>query len=98
MAGHGGKRKGAGRKKGVPLKNKQALVEKLQEIPGYIDPTVYMAQLVANPETDKTLRFQAAKELAQYIVPKLKTVENIHTGEVDHRLEIIKEVITGGAK
>ena len=39
------------------------------------DPLGFMADLMLNPETDMQLRFNAAKELAQYIAPKRKAIE-----------------------
>lgn len=77
----GGKRPGAGRKKGVPNKDKRALMDRIQALfPGY-HPVVAMA-VIANDdsgEVDLSMRFQAHKEVAQYVEPKRKAVE--HTGE-----------------
>jgi len=71
----GGRRAGAGRKKGVPNKDKQPLLERLRvAFPGW-HPVVAMAQIANDPDVDLTLRFQAAKEVAKYIEPQRKAIE-----------------------
>ena len=47
-----------------------------------------MADLIVDPEADKPLKFNAAKELAQYLQAKLKSVE--HSGSLDHHVEVIQ--------
>lgn len=42
------------------------------------DPVITMALIAANPDAPDKLRFDAAKEVAPYIRPKLKQIE--HTG------------------
>ena len=66
---------------GSPNKNKQALIILLQaKYPDY-HPVLAMAE-VANDETnDLPTRFNAHKEVAQYVTPKLKAVE--HSGSID---------------
>ena len=39
------------------------------------DPLAHMARLMKNPKVDPRLRFDAAKELAQYVAPKRKALE-----------------------
>jgi hypothetical protein len=43
---------------------------------------------IKGPAVKPDLKLQAAKELAQYIEPKLKAVE--HSGEVDHTISIVE--------
>lgn len=51
MAGNGGKRKGAGRKKGVPNKDKRELIDLIQEkFPGW-HPLIAMAEMANSKET-----------------------------------------------
>jgi len=66
---------------GIPNKNKQALIALLEaRYPGY-QPVVSMAEIANDMDNDLQMRFNAHKEVAQYIVPKLKAVE--HTGNID---------------
>ena len=66
---------------GSPNKNKQALIKLLElKYPGY-NPILEMAAIATDEENDLHTRFTAHKEIAQYIVPKLKAVE--HSGNVD---------------
>jgi hypothetical protein len=39
-------------------------------------PVVEMARLANDPDADVTLRFNANKEVAKYVVPQLKAVEH----------------------
>ena len=69
------------RPEGLPNKNKQALIALLQaKYPGY-QPVVSMADIANDESNDLLMRFNAHKEIAQYIVPKLKAVE--HSGRVE---------------
>jgi hypothetical protein len=43
---------------------------------------------IVGPAAKPDLKLQAAKELAQYLEPKLKAIE--HSGEVDHAVRIIE--------
>lgn len=82
----GGKREGAGRKPGVPNKDKAALRDMVNEaFPGW-DPVLAMAK-IASTTTDKDLELAACKEVAQYIHPKLKSIE--HKGEIQKRIVIV---------
>ncbi len=66
---------------GSPNKNKQALIALLQaKYPGY-HPVMEMAAIGNDPENDLQTRFNAHKEVAQYVTPKLKAVE--HSGMVE---------------
>lgn len=62
---------GSGRKAGAITQANRALTacESLG-----VDPFAILAEF-AKTSTDKRLRFDAAKELAQYILPKLKATE-----------------------
>jgi len=63
------------RPKGTPNKNKQALIVLLEaKYPGY-HPVLEMASVANDEGADPTARFNANKEVAQYIVPKLKATE-----------------------
>lgn len=74
-------RKTGGRQKGTPNKPKQELLAKIQEqYPGY-HPVMAMAALANDEDAPDFLRFQANKEVAQYIEPKRKALEV--TGELD---------------
>ncbi len=58
--------------------------------PGY-DPLKHLAELANDPELDKALRMQASKELAQYMYPKLRSVEV--TGEDGGALQVVVRVV-----
>lgn len=72
---HGGKREGAGRKKGQPNKRSVAIQDKLKKLG--CDPIEGMARIAeqAMGEGDMQLAGSMYKELAQYIAPKRKAVE-----------------------
>lgn len=73
--------KTGGRKKGTPNKDKQELLDAIQahveEKFGTVgwDPVLQMAVFAADEENEKALRLNAAKEVAQYVKPKLKAIE-----------------------
>jgi len=80
MTDRGGKRPGAGRPKGAINKRSKELTERLDELG--VDPIEGMAMISADPTTSPELKFQCFKELAQYIAPKRKAVEQHNTGDV----------------
>lgn len=71
-------RKTGGRQKGVPNKQKAGLLAMLAERWPDYHPVVAMADIANDAGLDLDLRFQAHKEVAQYIEPKRKAVE--HSG------------------
>ncbi len=65
----------AGRPKGSPNKPKRALLRMLEEqFPGW-HPVTQLAEIANNVENDLRTRMDAAKEVAQYVTPKLKAIE-----------------------
>ena len=85
-----GARKGApGHRRGKPNKKKEAFRAALRKYMGAkkVDPHHYMVDLLADQDVeDLSLKFQAAKELAQYLEPKLRSVEV--TGDEDNPLSV----------
>ncbi len=85
--GRGGRRKGAGRKKGAATKRTQELVERATA--SGVTPLEFMLQVMrGEPPEGATpseiiafvgLRFEAAKAAAPYVHPRLAAVE--HTGK-----------------
>jgi len=70
-------------RKGSPNKNKQALIALLQaKYPEY-HPVLEMAKIANDTDAEPMMRFNANKEVAQYVTPKLKAVEI--TGEIINR-------------
>lgn len=74
----GGSKKGerrGGRQKGTPNKKTQNIIEKLAKL--NYDPLESLARLAkdAKKEGDKAMEFSCARELAQYVAPKRKSVE-----------------------
>jgi hypothetical protein len=83
----GGKRDGAGRTKGKANKDKQALKDALAALYPRWDPVLAMAKIANTKGVDPAMNLQACKEVAQYIHPKLKSVE--HKGEIQKRITIV---------
>jgi len=75
--GHGGKRPGAGRKKGVPNKRARELMERVAAN-GAAMPVDFMLSLMRDPAMPVELRFEAAKAAAPFLHPKLNSIE--HSG------------------
>lgn len=75
-----------GRPKGASNKNKAYLLKRLEEAyPGY-HPVMEMARLANDKDVDDNLRFNANKEVAQYIMPKLKALDI--TADVQQQIEV----------
>ena len=85
---------GSGRKKGTP--NKATLAHRTAvaalKASGK-DPITFFSDLLRNESAPLDLRFQAAKELAPYVHPKLASVE-ARTGGMTHeaRLEALQKM------
>jgi len=98
MAGNGGKRSGAGRKKGsinkVTAKRKQVAAAALDS---GITPLDYMLGVMRKPIPDDAdlgvqvamigLRFEAAKAAAPYVHPRLAAIE--HTGKDGGPMDLV---------
>lgn len=64
-----------GDRSGIPNKNKQALIKLLEsKYPDY-HPVYELVDIAMDKENDVSIRLQANKEVAGYIVPKLKSIE-----------------------
>ena len=71
--GAGGFRQGAGRPKGSLGEKSKAVQAKLDELG--CDPIEALANISMDNSNTPELRFQANKELAQYVAPKRKAIE-----------------------
>ena len=71
--GAGGFRQGAGRPKGSLGEKTKAVQAKLEELG--CDPIEALANISMDISNTPELRFQANKELAQYVAPKRKAIE-----------------------
>jgi len=71
--GAGGYREGAGRPKGSLGEKTKAVQSKLEELG--CDPIEALAKISMDQSNTPELRFQANKELAQYVAPKRKAIE-----------------------
>jgi hypothetical protein len=69
MAGNGGKREGAGRKKGIPNKKTVEAVEACQE--SGLTPVEFMLSVMRDVANDAPVRMDAAHKVAPYIHAKL---------------------------
>lgn len=78
----GGKRPGAGRKKGVPNKATQAEREAIKE--SGLTPLQYMLSVMRDEGQDEARRLHAANMAAPYVHAKLSSVEL--SGELAHTL------------
>jgi hypothetical protein len=83
MAGPGRPKTG-GRQKGTPNKASAGRIKALNEmrISG-LDPVTFFSQILRREDAPLDLRFQAAKELAPYMHPKLSSIE-ARSGGVGH--------------
>ena len=64
-----------GNRKGIPNKNKQALIALLKkQYPDY-HPVLALAEIGHDMENSVEVRLSAHKEVAQYVTPKLKAIE-----------------------
>jgi hypothetical protein len=72
--------KTGGRRKGTANKDKTQLLELVRKAVGDKDyhPVVQMALLATSDDKEipRELKFQATKEVAQYVAPKLKAIEH----------------------
>ena len=67
--------KTGGRQKGTPNKNRAALIERLSEhFPNY-DPVIALAELAQDASVDLSVRLDCHKTLANYLYPKMRSVE-----------------------
>jgi len=76
-------KKTGGRTRGTPNKDKESLLKMIQSV-GCRHPIEGLAIIAkqAHDDGDISLAKDAYKELAQYVVPKLKAVE--HSGRVEN--------------
>jgi len=89
--GHGGKRPGAGRKAGSKDRKKTAFHEALRAYCALkqVDPHFFMVDMIGDPRIDVSLRFQAAKEVAQYLEAKHKAIDLEVSGNADKPLTVV---------
>ena len=71
-------RKTGGRRKGTPNKRTQQVAEVLRELD--CDPIRGMAEIAANKRHPIELRAKMYTELAHYVYPKRKAVDEYHDG------------------
>ena len=84
---HGGKRKGAGRPKGVQAGTKaERLAASLGQ--GQTTPLKYMLNLLNNPQVSVEKKMWAAKESAPYVHSKLSSVNKTISGDDDKPLTV----------
>jgi hypothetical protein len=88
MAQLGGKRDGAGRPAGSKNKRTQEIEDKLAAL--NCDPIEGMAMLAVDPTASQELKFQAFKELAQYVAPKRKAVEMEIEGSGSFNINVVR--------
>lgn len=85
---HGGKRPGAGRKKGSLTAKTQEIVAKAAS--QGLMPLEYMLKVLRDETQSHDERFKAAINAAPYLHPKLSSVE--HKGDPDNPLETVTRI------
>jgi hypothetical protein len=92
------RKKTGGRKKGVPNKTSVIVRDRLEELD--CDPIEQLVIIAKEAKESKDLQLAATvyKELAQYIAPKLKSMELTKTGETSEALTIIITKAEGDVK
>lgn len=91
-----GRRKGTvktgGRKKGTTNKDKQELRDRIRsKYPDYC-PVEAMCKIAQDPLTEIAYQVQCNKEVAQYIYPKLKSIDHNHGGQEGNPIKASLEV------
>lgn len=87
-----GSKKSGGRKAGTPNKDKKELIERIKEkFPDYC-PVEAMCKVGEDILEKPELRMTAHKEVAQYIYPKLKSIDHNHGGQADNPIKASLEV------
>lgn len=76
-----------GRPKGAVNRPKQRLLARLEAKFPEWDPVIAMAERANDESLDDRLRFDAEKEVASYIYPKMRSVE--HIGEDGAPFQIV---------
>lgn len=79
--------KTGGRKKGTP--NKLTMARKAKIEAAGITPLDYMLSLLRDETQEQAVRFQAAKEAAPYVHPKLATID----GNLNHTISKHDDVL-----
>lgn len=93
MAFKTGHKKKGGRTKGVKNKLQTELRERIaKQFPGYC-PVEALCRIAENPITELQYKVQANKEVAQYIYPKLKSIDHNHGGQEGNPVITQVEVI-----
>ena len=84
---HGGKRKGAGRPRGVSIGTKQERLN-AELGKGQTTPLKYMLNLLNNPQVSVEKKMWAAKEAAPFVHSKLSSVNKTISGDEDKPLTV----------
>lgn len=84
----GGARPGSGRPAGKPNKRTQEIQDRLDELD--CDPIEGMAMIAADPTASQELKFQAYKELAQYVAPKRKAIDMNATLDGSFNIQVVR--------
>ena len=82
--------KRGGRQKGMPNKNRTALMAKLDNAFTSYDPLLALVEIAQDPETDLSMRVDCHKTLASYIYPKMRTAE---PAIVDDQAPVVIEIV-----
>ena len=75
---HGGRREGAGRRRGSP--NKANIARQAEIAASGLTPLDYILQVMRDEENDLATRLDAAVKAAPYVHPKLAAIDNTHRG------------------
>lgn len=92
---HGGSRPGAGRKVGSLTTKTREIAEKAAD--GGLMPLEYMLQRLRDETLDSDARFEAAKQAAPYVHPKLSSIESKVDASVEAMVHRIERVVVDPA-
>ena len=67
--------KTGGRQKGTPNKNRAALLAKLEDSFPTYDPLLALVEIAQDASVDLSVRLDCHKTLANYLYPKMRSVE-----------------------
>lgn len=81
--GLGGRREGAGRKKGSKNKKTMSMLKLLEEKYHDYDPVIAMIEIAQDESNDIDIRLRAHKEVAGYIHPKLRQMDHTVEGKIE---------------
>jgi hypothetical protein len=91
MAFQKGRKKTGGKVKGSINKEKRELIDRIREKFPDLCPIEKMCEIIQTTTEESTI-VSCCKEVAQYIYPKLKSIDHNHGGQADNPIKASLEV------